>query len=1166
MGVMAVTRKTNGMIVFSLLLLMMAGSLSAQSAGKLRWATRTLDTLTFKVDTLPILAGTFALHNLPADCYALNYATAELHLLDTALLHRTITYSYRTAAINYAAPIRHKSTEMILPRLVTDPSVAPQYSLPALDPSPLFDEALKGTGSIARSLSVGNNQNFVWDAHLNLQLAGKLSPDVEILAHITDNNLPIQPEGNTRVLKDFNKIFINLKYKDILAVSAGDIQLSTPQNSYFLHVNRQFLGVDLATSYRSHAHLRGSHRVGGGLSKGKFVRQTLSPQLGVQGPYRLVGAQNETAIVIIAASERVYLDGRLLVRGEANDYVIDYNTGEITFTTRHLIAPEHRIVVEFEYSDRYYARYNIFSYNEFEHERNDRWTMHLNLFHEQDLKNRSLQPELNDAQMLFLSGLGDDVAAAIYPTASPISYPQQGELLYLRKDTLCQGEYFASIYVYTPYPSDSAYRVNFSYVGEHKGNYVISRSAVNGKVFEWVAPIQGVSQGNYEPVVQLNMPQMQDMLTLGASYARGDKFLLQTELGLSYLDHNLFSSQDDGDNLGMAYQLHLNYDEMLNKGSLSKGWRYRLQMDYELLHQNFVPLESFRDVEFARDYNIASDYGSEYGEQLLQLTTGIVHPTHGSTLYALNWLLHFGQRYALRNELNSAHTFGAWRWQSKSSYLFSKDETQRTQFVRTQNDISRTWRRIRLGVKEELEYNLFRQNHSDSLRLNSYAFNEAMIYVQNGDSSRLNYELSFKNRIDNNLYNNVLSMNTMVNEWDASLEFLRSKHHRVKGNAVYRNSWHRDSLRQFVPEHHFVGSIDYGANLWRGAVTFNLYYEAGTGLEQKRNYTFLKVAVGQGTHVWNDYNANGIEELDEFEVAIFQNEADYIKVWLATNEYVTTHNCGLTQSLTLRPANVWRSKQGFRHFLSLWSNHTMLRTYQKSTLQNSAQAFNPFQLALPDSVVVNQSLNFKNNLSFALPSHYFSAEYLFTQSQQKNLLYYGLEGLTMSVHQLSLRSVPVKLCVLQLLYDYTDKANQSQFLTDRTYRILSHRLQPQVTLRFREDIQTALLFEMVARSNRLGVERSRHYNAALDINYRIKEKGALLMKMQYTHVMYNSMEQNALAYEMLSGLTVGNNFLWNISYQTKLFEYLQINLQYEGRVTNDKRLIHTGFVQLKAMF
>jgi hypothetical protein len=47
------------------------------------------------------------------------------------------------------------------------------------------------------------------------------------------------------------------------------------------------------------------------------------------------------------------------------------------------------------------------------------------------------------------------------------------------------------------------YSLAFSEVGTGKGNYTLLLNGANGKVFQWVAPVNGVAQGNYEPVALL---------------------------------------------------------------------------------------------------------------------------------------------------------------------------------------------------------------------------------------------------------------------------------------------------------------------------------------------------------------------------------------------------------------------------------------------------------------------------------------------------------------------------------------------------------------------------------------------------------------------------------------------------------------------------------------
>jgi hypothetical protein len=98
-------------------------------------------------------------------------------------------------------------------------------------------------------------------------------------------------------------------------------------------------------------------------------------------------------------------------------------------------------------------------------------------------------------------------------------------------------------------------------------------------------------------------------------------------------------------------------------------------------------------------------------------------------------------------------------------------------------------------------------------------------------------------------------------------------------------------------------------------------YETTSGSIAQQEFTYLEVEPSQGVYMWNDYNNNGIQELEEFEIAPFPDQAKYVRVFLPNQVFVKTHQNRFSQSLTLNTSK-WQNEKGFKKLLSYFYNQT----------------------------------------------------------------------------------------------------------------------------------------------------------------------------------------------------------------------------------------------------
>ena len=333
-------------------------------------------------------------------------------------------------------------------------------------------------------------------------------------------------------------------------------------------------------------------------------------------------------------------------------------------------------------------------------------------------------------------------------------------------------------------------------------------------------------------------------------------------------------------------------------------------------------------------------------------------------------------------------------------------------------------------------------------------------------------------------------------------------------------------------------------------------------MELKKTFTFIKVAKGQGTHVWNDYNGNGIEELDEFEVAAFPDEAEYVKVWIAGTDYVNVWQNQWTQSVQLRPAAVWAGKKGFRKFLSRFSDVLTLN----AALKHKTRIFLPFVRSDEDTNLVANRLTLANTFSFNNSSDPFAFDFIVQKNANTQCLYYGLETNTVDYQELVLKSTPVQPIYLQALLLHKNTRNRSNCFSSRNYLVETWSAEQEVRLQFQNRYTASLKGMYAHKTNLQGVEKVQQYHADLSFMYRLLNRGTVSLTAEYVYMKGDVGDNSTVSYFMLEGLNLGQNLLWTLSGQISITQFRQVAVQYQGRAVQGHPVIHTGTVTLNALF
>ncbi len=1005
-------------------------------------------------------------------------------------------------------------------------------------------DGLTTSGSISRGVTVGNNQNSVLNSELDLQITGKLNDKVSLRASIQDANIPLQESGYSQRLDEFDEVFIEL-YSEKWRIRAGDVDLQNT-GSYFANFTKKVQGLAVNADL-GQGDVNTNVFASGALVRGQFSRSQFTAQEGNQGPYKLQGPNGELYVLIVSGSETVYVNGVTVVRGENKDYVIDYNAGEIRFNATYPITSEMRITVDYQYSERNYSRFIAFAGAKHE---SDKLIIGASVYSEKDAKNQSLQQNLSTEQVEILANAGNDISLMVAPSEVPEVF-SENRILY--KKELING---IEAFVFSNDPNDDLFSVRFTLLGDNQGNYILSSTNAISNIFQYVPPIAGVLQGNFEPIIQLVAPKKLQIAVVNGSYRPTDNTAISFEAAGSKFDQNLFSGLDDAGNDGFAGKLEV-AQTIIKSDNL---WNLNAIVNTDFIDDTYQSIEQLYNAEFSRDWNLDMPLGDQ---SLITGGLNLSHNIKGSASYNFEHLNYAENFSGNRHVLNSNLMFGKWHIYSNSSYLNARSSINESNFLRSFNRITYSFDKNWVGTKLSIEDNQQTEIASQQLTPLSQKFNTYEVFYGIGDSTQVFAEVGYKYRINDSIRNNNLEKVNTSNTYYLKSKMIQNKRTNLSVYLNYRTLNNTDTTVE--DEKSLNSRLQYSQRFFGDLINWNTVFETNSGTLPQQDFTYIEVEPGQGIYTWNDYNENGIQELEEFEIAQFQDQGSYIRVLLPNRVFIKTHQNRFSQILTINPLQWSGSENRIKKFWSKFYNQTSYLIDRKTRREGDGFDINPFVTNSDNQLALN--LNLRNVLFYNRGKQRYTTSYTYLVNKTNNLLSIGSIESNLKSHQLAFNHKFATNWLITIESSLGNNENISENFTSKNFNIDAIRFNPKLSYLLSDNTRFDVFYQLTNKENTINaMEVLEQQKYGLSFSYANLQKVALNGEFNVFSNTFEGSANSPVAYQMLEGLQPGTNFTWSLLAQKKLTKFLDLNLNYFGRKTETSNTIHTGTIQLKAYF
>jgi hypothetical protein len=411
--------------------------------------------------------------------------------------------------------------------------------------------------------------------------------------------------------------------------------------------------------------------------------------------------------------------------------------------------------------------------------------------------------------------------------------------------------------------------------------------------------------------------------------------------------------------------------------------------------------------------------------------------------------------------------------------------------------------------------------------------------------------------------------------WQGSLNAHLGKTQDLAILATYRQVQTRtgggiqaDSARESA----VLAKLDHAVSLWKEHVRSELSYSVATGREPRRLYQFQETIPGQGTH----YLPAGADPSDLNSYIEAQAQADpsqrrYLKVFLASDEYIVAYTNRFTWRLTTSAPRHWRDTTGWRNVVSRFSALTFVSFDRRTVDPRLSERLNPFAGGSQNDNLLGLNQVVRGTLFFNRASPKFGAEASAQQTQQKTLLTGGSDLRALTSQSLTIRRALSTIFTSKLDMGRTVRQSVSTALVTRNYRVRLLEAAPELAWQPGQTFRLSATYRYSRKRDTAPRDAANpsfgtFHETSIESRLAQASKRTLTAAVRFTKIQFSGEENTPVGFEILNALRPGRNLTWQTTAEQRLASGLNLSITYDGRKPSGARAIHTGRMQVSVLF